>query len=449
MRIQQLTTLFLMGTAVYFFGGTGRAQSTGSTPDSATPDKATETPGGLKAYLERTVKVTGSIRARWEATQGSDFSLTPADSYVMTRARLGIAFQPTKYVRFYAETQDARVMGYQTKPPSSIDNPFDFRQGYVEVGIIEGSGAKLRVGRQDLFIGSGRLITTGDWSNPTKTFDVFRGSITTSFLKMDLIGGSVVLADPNREDRDKPGEHFYTAYSALGKLIPHASIEPYFMAKTAMNVKGKDGKLGNADTLYGGMRFIGTIPGGFDYNAEAVREGGYYGHDVVQAFGYVAGGGWTLSRVSWKPHFNSDYVWASGDDGRKDGYHQSFDCLYGANQPLNSMTGQIGWRNIADWRAGVDFVPAKKLKVKVDYRNYWLATVQDGLWSAGGTRTVFNTKATSNHVGEGVDAMFTATVTPKTTLGVGLGYLDPGSYLKQSGKTSGFVYPSLWFTRVL
>ena len=33
------------------------------------------------------------------------------------------------------------------------------------------------------------------------------------------------------------------------------------MAKTALNVKGKDGKLGNADTLYGGLRVIGTIPG--------------------------------------------------------------------------------------------------------------------------------------------------------------------------------------------
>ncbi len=449
MRIHHLTAWFLMGTAVCFFGGTGRAQSTGSTPDSATPDSKTAASGGLKDYLARTVKVTGSVRARWEATQGSDYTLTPADSYLLTRVRLGVAFQPTSFLRFFAETQDARVMGYNTKPPSSIDNPIDFRQGYVEVGVIEGPGAKLRVGRQDLTLGSGRLVTSGDWSNVTKTFDMFHAYITTKAFKLDLVGGSVVLADPNREDRDKPGEHFYAAYSALGKLIPHASIEPYFMAKTAMNVKSKDGKLGDADTLYGGMRLIGTIPGGFDYNGEAVREGGYYNHDVVQAFGYVAGGGWTLKRVSWKPHFNSDYVWASGDDNRKDGYHQSFDCLYGANQPLNSLTGQFGWRNLADWRAGVDFTPTKKLKVKVDYRDYWLATVQDGLYNGSGTRTVFDTKATSNHVGEGVDAMLIATVTPKTVVGIGVGNLAPGSYLKQAGKTSGFVYPFLYFTRQL
>jgi hypothetical protein len=43
------------------------------------------------------------------------------------------------------------------------------------------------------------------------------------------------------------------------------------------------------------MRLIGTIPGGFDYNAEGVREGGDYSNDTIRAFGYVGGGGWTLS----------------------------------------------------------------------------------------------------------------------------------------------------------
>ena len=269
---------------------------------------------------------------------------------------------------------------------------------------------------------------------------------------MELMGGSVVQADPNREDRDKAGEHFYVAYSTLGKLIPHASLEPYLLAKTQDGtdaVKGKDGHVGNADILYGGMRLIGTIPGGFDYNGEAVREGGGYADDTVQAFGYVAGGGWTLSRVSWKPHFLSDYVFATGDSGRKDGHHESFDYLYGANQPINSLTGQFAWRNVEDWRAGVEFTPVKKLKVIVNFRDYWLATVQDGLYNGSGTKIVSDSKATSNHVGEGVDAMAIATVTPKTIVGIGVGNLAPGSYLKQAGKTSGFYYPFLYFQRQL
>jgi hypothetical protein len=441
-----------MGTSVYFFGGTGRAQSTGSTPDSATPDSQTKTEGGLQQYLARTFKVTASVRERWEAPQGKNFTVSPADSYLLSRARLGLAFQPTSFLRFFAETQDARAIGYKTTPPSNVDDPFDLRQGYVEAGSIEGNGVRVRVGREDMTIGSGRLVGVGDWGNDSKTFDVARGTITTGFLNMEIIAGSPVLPDTTRFDRHKPGEHLYVAYTTLKTILPGASIEPYFMAKTQDGtdaVKSKDGHLGNADTLYAGMRLIGTLPGRFDYSAEAVREAGHYSDDVVDAWGYVAGGGWTVNHADWKPHVSSDYVWASGDNGKKDGFHESFDCLYGLNQPLNSMTGQISWKNIEDWRAGVDFYPVKQLKVKIDYRDYWLASVQDGLYNSSGTRTVLDTKATSNHVGEGVDAQLILTLKVKTVVGFGLGYLSPGEYLKQAGKTTGFVYPAIYVSHKL
>jgi len=336
------------------------------------------------------------------------------------------------------------------KPPSSLSDPFDFRQGYVEAGVLEGKGVKGRVGRQDLMsIGSTRLVFTGEWSNTTKTFDAARATITGGIYKVDLIAGSPMLTDPDRMNRHKAGEHFYVAYTAWSKLIPHASVEPYFMAKTALNVKGKDGKLGDADTLYGGLRIIGTLPRGFDYNGEVVREGGSFGNDVVQALGYVAGVGRSLTKVAGKPRFSSDFVWASGDSGRNDGHHQSFDYLYGAQQALNSLTGQVSWRNIGDWRAGVDFTPVKTLRVRVDFRDYWLAKVQDCLYSGTGACTVLNAKATSNHVGEGIETQLLWTFSSKMTWGVGVGTLSPGSYLKQSGKTTGYVYPYMSFTRTL
>jgi hypothetical protein len=380
---------------------------------------------------------------------GSDFAPTPADSYVMSRVRLGVAFKPSTWLRFFGEAQDSRVLFYKVNPSNTVSDPFEFRQGYIEAGALEGNGVKVRVGRQDLTFGQGRLVSTGDWSNITKSFDIARGTVTTRLFTMDLVAGSPVLVDPGRMDRHKPGEHFYVDYMTFKKLIPGATVEPYFMAKTALNVKSKDGKLGNADTLYAGFRVAGKAPRGIDYSFEGVREMGAYNNDAVRAWGYAGGAGWMLPWVPGKPHLSSDYLYGSGDSGVKDGRHQSFDYLYGSQQPITSLTGQFAWRNIKDWRAGVDFTPVKRLMVKVDFRDYWLATPADGLYNCGGVRTVFNAKATSPHVGEGVDALATVALFKKTTLGVGVGNLAPGSYLKQSGKTTGFVYPYLTFTRLL
>jgi hypothetical protein len=435
---------------VGFSGAVTRAQSPAPSPGSTTSANSQQQADDQekpKNYLERTFTISGQLRERWEDTSGSNFTLTPADSYVMSRIRLGLAYKPTSWLRVFSEAQDARVLFYEKTPSSSVDDPFDLRQLYVEAGALEGDGVKARVGRQELFIGSNRLICTCDWSNVTKTFDAARGTLTYSPFSLDLIAGNLVLADPARYDRDKPGEHFYVAYSSFKKLVPGASIEPYLMAKTQFSVKSKEGITGGADTLYAGGRIIGTTKGRLDYNFEGVREAGSYANESINAWGYAGGGGWAVAPSLWKLHISSDYIFASGSDGKEDDVHQQFDYLYGAQQPLNSLTGQFAWRNIEDWRAGADFSPLRKLTVKIDYRDYWLATVQDGLYNAGGTETVINAKAASNHVGEGVDSMFVFAINGKTSLGTGIGTLTPGAYLIESKKTTGFFYPFFYLLR--
>ena len=396
-------------------------------------------------YLRKTISFSGEFRSRWEGGVGKDFAATPRDSYVLTRTRLGFGFAPTSWLRFFAQAQDARAMFYKVTPSTTVADPFDWRQGWVEIGMAEGNGVR-RVGRQDMVVGSGRLISSGDWSNVTKTFNVARGAITQSGFKMDLFAGTVVQCDSTRMDRGKPGEHFYGSYVTLNKILPGASFEPFAFMKTALNVKSKDGKTGDTDTFYVGGRLIGKAPGAIDYSVEAVKEAGMYADDAIDAFGFIGGGGWTVPAAPWSIHLTSDYTFASGDSGVADGHHQNFDYLYGP-QTVNSLTGQFGWKNIKDWSAGGDFKPLKKLTVKLLFRDYWLANVKDSLYNSSGAKTVTNAKATSAHVGEGVDAQFAYSFDAKTSVGVGVGNLAPGSYLAQSKKTTGFIYPYLYVLR--
>jgi hypothetical protein len=88
----------------------------------ASGDEAQES--GVVSYLRRTVKLSGSIRERWEATDGP-FSVTPADSYVLSQERLGLSYQPSSWLHFMLEAQDARVFLYNTTPSNLISNPID------------------------------------------------------------------------------------------------------------------------------------------------------------------------------------------------------------------------------------------------------------------------------------------------------------------------------------
>ena len=79
--------------------------------------------------------------------------------------------------------------------------------------------------------------------------------------------------------------------------------------------------------------------------------------------------------------------------------------------------------------------------MKLDGRDFWLASTADGLYNAAGTRTVYDTKATSAHVGESIEMLSTASVTKSTTLGFGVGTLFSGAYLQQAHKGATFIYP--------
>jgi len=428
--------MVLVGCGVWLSSIAG-AQSAGQTVDNGQAQDASGGPDqpDEKGYLERTLKFSGSIRERWEATDGP-FSATPASSYVLSQIRLGLQFTPTPWLQFFAQAQDARALFYETPPSNTVSDSFDLRQAWMAVGRREGPRFYAQLGRQEMVIGSGRLLAATDvwWANTARTFDVVHGSYSTSFLKTEIVAGSVVLVNPTGFDEHKPGDHIFAEYNAFSRLLPGASVEPYFFAHTTLGVASKDKVLGEMDTLAAGGRIVGKLRGGVDYSFEALHEFGNYSNDRLNAAGLVAGGGWKITQSGWAPRISSDYAYASGDDGRKDDSRETFDNMYGYNQPMNSVTGQFGWKNIKDLRTGVEFAPLRRLKVKLDGRDLWLASTADGLYNAAGTRTVYDTKATNAHVGETIEMLSTVTVTRSTSVGFGVGTLFSGAYLQEAHK---------------
>ncbi len=432
---------FLSALILVLAAGLSIAQNV---PDQ-TPD---QTPGQVQKkepdnYLLRTFQLSGSIRERWEATDGP-FSVTPADSYLVSQIRLGLLYKPSSWLHFFAQAQDVRVLFYQTTPSNAFSDPFDLHQAWVTLGQPEGPGFFGQIGRQEMVIGSGHLLASTDdwWVQTDRDFDVANGSYTTKYFKAQLVAGSVTLINPEGFSEHRPGDHIYADYNTFPHLIPGASVEPYLIARTSDNVKSKEGQIGNMDTLAVGGRIVGKWRD-LDYNFEPLHEFGSYSNDRLDANGLLTGAGWTIASSAWKPRLSTDYEFASGDNGQKNDTRENFDNMFGYNYPMNSVTGLFDWKNLKDLRTGVEFLPFKKLKFKLNGREFWLANTHDGLYNAYGTRTVFNTKATSAHVGESVEMMATALVTKSTTIGFGVGTLFPGEYLKQSGKDQAFIYPYL------
>jgi hypothetical protein len=396
-------------------------------------------------YLPGWLHIGGQIRGRFEAPSGSSLLNNSSDEYYLSRIRVDLAVKPASWLRFVFQAQDARAGAYNTAPASSaMYNPMDLRQGYLELNYEGGATVKLRAGRQELAFGGERLIGPADWGM-SRTYEALDLSISKGRGKLDLIAGSAVQIDAGRPDRHKPGEHFYGAYGSIQRLLPGMNVEPYVLFKQNLLIRSETSVIGDAIVSSPGVRLTGKLPGRFEYTAEAIVQRGSYSADRVSARAATGLLGWTVTGASWKPRVSIEYNYASGDPTAKDFSRNTFDQFYPSNHNYYGMIDQFGWKNMKNFRAGFDFTAGRKLKVRTDFNQFDLATVQDSLYNSSGSSIVLDRKATSAHIGSELSSVALYQWNRIWKFGAGIGHLYAGSFLRQSGYRSGYTYPYLMF----
>lgn len=446
-RLLVLVCLGLFSTAASVCANAGNdmPNADSNQPENTAPDSSARSRFEMPSWLQ----LGGQIRGRFEVPSGASLVSNASDAYYLSRIRLHLGIKAASWLRLFAEVQDARVAGYKTAPgPSTIYNPIDLRQAFAEMKYESKVSVTARVGRQELAFGGERLIGPADWGM-SRTFDAADVTIAYGRTRVDFLAGSAVLVDPTRCDRHKPGEHFYGAYGSIRRVLPGMDIEPYLLFKQNISIKSETGVLGDALIASPGVRIVGKTPGRFDYVAETVVQSGSYSRDHVTAFGgsYVAG--WTIAHSALKPRLSIEYNYASGDPTQKNGERNTFDQFYPSNHGYYGMIDQFGWKNLKNTRVGFDCVMWKNLKLRADFNEFYLATVQDSLYASSGSSVLLNRGATSTHIGSEVNTVGLYQLSKIWKFGAGFGHLFAGQYLKEAKAPFGYSYPYIMFAGTL
>src|SRR5258705_13711462 len=83
----------------------------------ATPTKNNFVPSDeLNAQLPRWLRFSGEYRARMEGFTGGAYKSDNSDLYFLNRFRLNMKIQPTSWLKFQFQGQDARVFGKNQNP---------------------------------------------------------------------------------------------------------------------------------------------------------------------------------------------------------------------------------------------------------------------------------------------------------------------------------------------
>jgi hypothetical protein len=405
-----------------------------------TPPPAAVSPARLRTRVE--------LRERMEGLDGIGFDRSRQDLYWLSRVRLDVSTTPAAHLALHVQVQDARVSRKGAGPTGApFSAPADLRLAAVDLGSAA-APVTIRLGRQELVYGEQRLVGHVGWLNAARSFDGVKVTLRTPAVQVDTFATSLVRVGDGL-DRSGAGHRFAGAYAATTRIVPKATVEPFFFWKRDVNLGTEAGAVGDLELATIGLRIAGRLTARLDYGAEVAVQRGSLGTDTVRAWA----GHWQVRESLPGPgavRVIAEYNHASGDEDPGDGVRGTFDQLYPTPHDKYGLADQIGWKNLHHVRGGVEFAPLAALPVTATYHAWWLAEPRDALYAASGAPVArVITGAAGRRVGQELDVQASRALGPSLQLAAGYAHLVPGAFLRQTTRGGAHDYVYVMATYVL
>ena len=332
---------------------------------------------------DRFLTLSGEIRFRPEGFRIHPVGDAPSrsDGYYLQRYLFGADVHLSQRFRFFTEIQSGLINGKLNSPRPTDENSLDLHQGFFEwrEKLRGDREFTLRVGRQELAIGSSRLISASPGLNVKRSFDGAVLSVKASGWRLDA--GVAKLVALSRGVFDDPPDHEQTFWA---------------VAATRKSPRFKEGQLGlyylgidRARSIYAqglgrdqrhtlGMKWFGA-GARLDLNYDGMFQWGSFSGAPIRAWAFSTETGYRLSQRHWKPRLSVRADIASGDKDLADPRLQAFNPLFPGNSYAGAV-GLLGPTNLTDVTPALTLVPRPRFVLIIECPNYWRTSVHDGIY---------------------------------------------------------------------
>jgi Alginate export len=329
----------------------------------------------------------GQVRERVEHYDPSFLGLpggrrfTSYATRLLTHADLHLGARVRTFVELGSYWEDGRQPA-----PRPIDvGDLELQQAFLDVTALDRALSRLtlRLGRQELPVGSGRLVSIRDGANVRLSFDAAK--VTWARGRRTLIeatAGRPVVPRPGVfESESSDREWFWYADAArLGSAADRPALELFYVGHY---LRGALYGRGAADeTRHSvGSRVWGR-PAPWDYSVQAGYQFGSFGLADIRAWGVATETGRAFASLAGRPRLAVRADIASGDGGDA-GVLRTFNAPYPA---LNyfSEAAIFAPGNSFDLHPYLEVRPARTVAAAAGVDLVWRFRTTDAIYRAGG-----------------------------------------------------------------
>lgn len=364
----------------------------------------------------------GKINEDWIKDQGFNYSFLQRYS-IYTDIHMG------DRLRFFAQLNSGLENGSKYGPAPVDEDQLAVQNLFAEYRILKDTTHQLaiRIGRQEINYGSGRLISVREGTTVRQYFTGAKLMYATPRFTLDAF---VLEADEVNfgvfDNRPSHQANLWGAYSNLN-IQKGGNFDFYYLGIRRDGAEFEEGI--EKEIRHTLATRYGKSGGGFIYNLEAAYQFGKFGKGNIDAWTMAIELGYTFEQIKFKPSINlrNDYI--SGDQKAGDGKLQTFNPLYpkGGYFGFNPL---IGPANLIDLHPYLTLSLTDKLSMQADVVFNWRYAPGDGIYRPGGN---FNTAGSiSDHRFIGTTYLLSADYKFNNNLSFSCGgqYFRVGNFIK-------------------
>ena len=394
------------------------------------------------------VTLGGEIREVLEQVVNDNFGKQGyTNKFLLQRYMLHSDWHLGKRYRVFVQLKSG-LESYRTGGPRPIDEKkLDFEAAFLEVGTDTGKNwIVLRLGRQELNYGSGRLVSVREGPTVRQSFDGAKVRSKAGAWKIDAFAVRPDLDKPGFFDNiPDPHTEFWGIYGTR-PLHRQVGFDSYYLGedrKAATFERGTATELRHsvAARLW---RPVATKESGLDFDYEGVFQFGSFGSDNIRAWTLASDTGYSLTRLPLKPRFSVKADISSGDDPRSHTLGTFYPVF-----PLGNYFGVLadtgpGPVNFIDVHPRIQATLPKGVTVSTDLVVQWRENLNDGVYAVPGFLLVPSNGSTARFVGyrPGVEARWQ--VDRHMWLQADYGVFFAGEFLKDASPGRNLKYTELW-----
>ncbi len=393
----------------------------------------------------RYLSIGGEIRPWYEMYRNELWGSAPRDTngFFLQRFMFHADLHWSRSLRVFTQVKSGIESGRNGGPRGPDEDRLDLHQAFVEWRTEKSS---LRVGRQELMLGSQRLITVREGPNVRQAFDAIRWTVPAGRWKVDLIAARPTETRRGVfDDRPENSRLLWSVYAVGPRrlLSRGGQLDLYYIGLDRKAARFAQGTAREQRQSFGAR--IWNRGEALDYNFEFVIQAGRFGRANLLAWTAASDTGYTFARPLWKPRIGLRADVTSGDRDPRNASLQTFNALFPKGNYFGQLTS-LGPQNHVDLHPTLDLVPRKNLSVTLDVGIFWRFRSTDGIYAIAGNPLRGPGRTKSRFIGAQPGVEMRYQWTRQVSVAGAFGVFAPGQYLKDNPPARTTVFAASWIT---